>query len=109
VKILFDVNTPYPLARYCAGHEISRASEMGWAAISNGELVRVAEQAGFDALVSCDQNLRYQQNIQGRRIGIVILNTNHWPSIRPVASKVASRLEFMQRVQFLMLNIEDLK
>ena len=47
--------------------------EAGWAGKQNGEVLNLAETQ-FDVLVSVDTNLRYQQNLQGRRIAIVILD-----------------------------------
>jgi hypothetical protein len=55
---------------------------MGWAGVSNGQLLDEAEKAGFDALVTCDQNIVFQQNLVGRNIAVVVLSTNTWPTIR---------------------------
>jgi hypothetical protein len=49
--------------------------------IANGDLLAAAENAGFDALVLADKNLRYQRNLSGRRIAIVELWTNHRPTL----------------------------
>lgn len=62
MKILFDANTPAPLARFLRGHEVMRADDLGWQGLDNGALLDAAEQAGFDLLLTCDQNVRYQQN-----------------------------------------------
>ncbi len=50
-------------------------------ALSNGDLIAVAEAQGFDILITADQNLLYQQNLSARRIAIVVLETNHWATI----------------------------
>jgi hypothetical protein len=55
---------------------------MGWSELGNGELLAVAEEAGFDILITTDQNLRYQQNLAQRRIGIVVLMSTSWPRIQ---------------------------
>ena len=60
MKILFDANTPAPLARFLRGHEVVRADELGWQGLENGDLLDAAEQGGFDLLLTCDQNVRYQ-------------------------------------------------
>jgi hypothetical protein len=54
VKILFDANTPAPLARFLRGHEVVRADELGWQGLENGGLLEAAEQEGFDLLLTCD-------------------------------------------------------
>ena len=55
---------------------------MGWASIANGQLLDEAEKAGFDALITSDQNFVFQQNLVGRNIAVVVLSTNTWPTIR---------------------------
>jgi hypothetical protein len=77
VKILFDANTPAPLARFLRGHEVVRADQMGWQGLENGALLDAAEQAGFDLLLTCDQNVRYRQNLTSRKLALVILSSNH--------------------------------
>jgi len=57
--------------------------------LSNGELLRAAEDGGFDLLLTCDRNLEYQQTVTGRKIAIVALSTNNWPLIRMRAADVA--------------------
>jgi len=60
--ILLDDNAPRGLARALTGHVVTEARERGWATFQNGDLLRVAEEAGFDVLVTADKNLRYQQS-----------------------------------------------
>ncbi len=61
---------------------MTTAYEAGWSALSNGDLLVAAEKAGYQILVTTDQNLRYQQNLQERRISIVVLLSTSWPRIR---------------------------
>ncbi|MBZ5723763.1 MAG: hypothetical protein LAP87_02095 [Acidobacteriia bacterium] len=74
MKILFDANTPAPLARFLRGHHVERADELGWQGLENGALLDAAEQAGFDLLLTCDQNAPYQQNFASRKLAVVILS-----------------------------------
>jgi hypothetical protein len=69
------------LRRSLAGHEISMAYEMGWAKLNNGDLLAAADKS-FDAFITTDQNLRYQQNLTGRRLAILVLPTTSWPEIQ---------------------------
>ena len=55
---------------------------MGWDQIGNGELLTIAEAAGFEIVITADQNIRYQQNLSGRRLSLVVVSTNHWPTLR---------------------------
>ena len=52
MRVLFDQGAPAPLRRFLAGHEVRTAFEMGWDTLSNGELLRAAESAGFGVLVT---------------------------------------------------------
>jgi hypothetical protein len=108
VKILFDTNTPAPLARYLRRHQVSRAGEMGWQNLENGALLNAAEQAGFDVLVTCDQSVRYQQNLVERKLAVVILSTNHWPSLRAVGARIATAVDFVQGGQIVSVDITTL-
>ena len=56
--------------------------ERGWAELSNGELLRLAEEAGFDVMITTDQRIPHQQNLAGRKLAIVVLSTNDWARIR---------------------------
>ncbi len=70
------------LRRQLRGHFVITADENGWSDSTNGDLLRLAEDAGFDLLISSDQNIAYQQNLAGRRIALIILNSNHWDEVQ---------------------------
>jgi hypothetical protein len=94
LRILFDKNVPYPLLRYLAKHDVHTAEELGWARLANGDLLRSGEDAGFEIMVTADQNLEYQQNLKGRKLALVVLSTNHigvlenWCARKLVCSKI---------------------
>jgi uncharacterized protein DUF5615 len=93
VKVLFDQNTPRPLARFLAGHEVFRAAELGWQQLSNGELISSAEAHGFDVLITADRNLRYQQNLAGRKLAIIVLPSGRWPEVKPYISAIIQTIQ----------------
>jgi hypothetical protein len=105
VKILFDANTPAPLARLLRGHDVVRADELGWQGLENGALLEAAEKARFDLLLTCDQNVEYQQNFTNRRVALVVLSSNHWPTLRRVAGRIASAVDFVQAGQIVRIDI----
>jgi hypothetical protein len=80
--ILFDHVTPRGIARFLPGHTVTRATERGWDTPANGDLLTEAEGAGFDVLLTADKKMRYQQNLGGRRIALVVLNSPQWPLLR---------------------------
>lgn len=88
MKILFDQGTPQPLRRELVGHDVDTVYEQGWSTLKNGDLLAAAEQAGYEIFVTTDQNLRYQQNLAGRRLAILVLGTTSWPKIRPHAGRI---------------------
>jgi len=93
MKILFDQGTPVPLRRHLPRHDVATAAEMDWSQLTNGELLAAATEAGFEVLVTTDQNLRYQQNLTDRKIAVVVLMTASWPRISKQADKVTAAIE----------------
>ena len=82
MKVLFDQGTPVPLRRHLMEHFVSTVSEKGWSDLDNGDLIEKAEQEGFEVLVTTDQNMRYLQNITGRRLAVLVLLSTAWPKIQ---------------------------
>ena len=95
MKILFDQGTPVPLRRHLHPGQVDTAAEMGWSELSNGELLAAAELAGFDLLITTDQNLRYQQNLAQRRIGVIVLMSTSWPRIAQNVKDVVAAVREM--------------
>jgi predicted nuclease of predicted toxin-antitoxin system len=73
MRVLLDEQLPRHLAREIGGHGVSTVQQRGWAGLKNGELLRLAADAGFDVLVTADRNLQFQQNLSQSRIGIILL------------------------------------
>ena len=73
--VLFDHVTLAGIARVVSRHTVVKAKERGWDRLSNGDLLTQAERAGFDVLLTADKNMRYQQNLAGRRIALIVLST----------------------------------
>ena len=71
-----------PLRECLSGHGVSTAYELGLSTLRDGELLAMAEAGGFQVFVTTGNNLRYQQNLQERRIAIVVLSAASWPRIR---------------------------
>ena len=89
MRILFAHGTPSGIARALIGHEVTEAIERGWDRISNGELLTAAEAAGFELLLTTDKNIRYQQNLTGRKIAILVLGNSAWRMVRKRLDRVA--------------------
>jgi hypothetical protein len=64
LRILFDKNVPVSVRRFLLGHDVRTFAETQWdPQLENGELLNSGETAGFDVMVTSDQNIRYQQNL----------------------------------------------
>lgn len=93
IRILLDQNAPLGLRRAFQQHEIIHADELGWGRLRNGELIRAAEEAGFVIMITCDRNVRYQQNLGGRRIALIELAGGGWPTIRNCLDRILAAVE----------------
>ena len=89
--ILFDHGTPFGLARALSPHTIFTAQAKGWDRMSNGALLTAAEEAGFDLLVTTARRIRYQQNLSGRKIAIIVLaGSTKWSRIRKCLERITA-------------------
>jgi len=98
MRILLDECAPRPLKRELADYEIRTVVEMGWSGKKNGELLRLMNRENFTILLTTDQNLRYQQNLEQAGVAVVVLvaRSNRLldlvpliPDVRSVLSKIA--------------------
>lgn len=93
MKVLFDQNVPRPLARFLLKHVVWRAAELGWAELKNGELIKAAEEDGFECMVTSDRNLRHQQNLTQRELAIVVLPSGQWPKVKECLADVVEAVD----------------
>ena len=93
MKILFDHGTPAPLRNHLREHSVDRSAEKGWELLENGELNRKAEEEGYKVIVTTDQSIRYQQNLAGRRLAIVVLLSTAWPRVRDRTEEIRNAIE----------------
>jgi predicted nuclease of predicted toxin-antitoxin system len=105
MKLLFDQGTPVPLRNHLPNHIVETAYEKGWSNLKNGELLTHAEADGFDALITTDQNLRYQQNLPRWKISVIVLLTTNWPRIRNHADHVVNAIESLKAGSYLEIPI----
>ncbi len=93
MKILFDQGTPVPLRRSLGSYIVDTAYECGWSALTNGDLLAMAEQAGYELMITTDQNLRYQQNLASRNIAIIVLLSTSWPRIQRYIETIQTAID----------------
>jgi len=100
VRILLDECVPWPLARLLVGNRCSSPHKLGWDGIQNGALLKLAE-AEFDLFITSDQNLRYQQNLSGRKIAILELSSNDWHSIQADRERIQQAVATISPSDFI--------
>ena len=91
--ILFDHGTPAPLRSFLKDHIVKKTKDLGWETLSNGELLRAAEEAAFEIFLTTDKNIRYQQNLTGRKIAFVVLGNPQWPVARRYVERIAAAVD----------------
>lgn len=90
MRILFDHETPAPLISFLESHTVAKAKDAGWDKLVNGELLKAAEKAGFDVLVTTDKNMVAQQNLKSRKIAIVVLGNSQWRIVQRHVRRIAA-------------------
>jgi hypothetical protein len=95
MRVLLDANLPRALARYLTGHEAQSAHAHGWSDLDDGPLLDAC--AGpYDVLLTLDQNLRFQQNLRGRQVAVLVLSARS-NRIQDLLPHVAALLEALPR------------
>ncbi len=86
MKVLLDECVPRPLKFDFIGHAIDHVTEVGWSSIKNGKLLGLAVGAGYEVLVTSDQNLKHQQNLRNFKIGVIVLiaKSNRIDDLQPL-------------------------
>jgi hypothetical protein len=108
VKVLADECVPVKLVRLLTGHPFTTAQLRGWGSFQNGRLLALAE-AEFDLFLTCDRNVEYQQNLKGRKVAILLLSTNHWPTLKPCVGLIQSALGQISSGEFKRVKIPRTK
>jgi hypothetical protein len=88
MKVLFDNGTPKPIAKVLIGHEVTFARQVGWHELRNGDLIRIAEDSGYEVFLTTDKQIRYQQNLAERKIGLVVLGYSQWPAVQRCLAQI---------------------
>ena len=107
MRVLFDHGTPAPLQSFLEGHTVRQAKAEGWDTLGNGELLAAAEAAGFELLITTDKNIRYQQNLTGRRIAILVLGNPRWPVLRLHVERVVAAVQAAAPGSFVEVTIPE--
>jgi predicted nuclease of predicted toxin-antitoxin system len=106
MRVLIDECAPRALQAYLTahGHECVSVQDAGWSGKQNGELLNLVE-GRFDVLVTLDTNLRYQQNLSARRVGIVVIlaPSNRLVDLKPHFAACASAMGSIKPGQMVLV------
>ena len=105
MQVLFDRGTPAPLRKFLTAHVVSTAYELGWSKLKNGELLEAAEST-FDVLVTADKNHRYEQNLAGRRLAILVLPVTSWPRLQKYIDEIVSTVDSLELGSYVELKLD---
>lgn len=96
--LLLDECVPRPLKRDLVGHDVRHVVDMGWSSKRNGELLRLMVASRFEALLTVDQNLSFQQNLRASNIGVVLVlaKTNRIKELRPLVPQMLEALSHVK-------------
>lgn len=72
---------------------MDRSAEKGWELLENGELIREAEEDGYEIIVTTDQNMRYQQNLASSQLAIIVLMATAWPRVQHRTKEILEAIE----------------
>lgn len=97
MRLLLDESLPRPLIDRLVGHAVRTVTEMGWTSLANGPLLREASTV-FDALLTADQNIEFQQNLKTLPIAVVVLvaDSNRLESLEPLVPEILRTLEKLE-------------
>ena len=98
MKILLDHNLDRRLKNYLTEYETATTQEQGWADALNGELLALAEENGFDVMLTADANIKDQQNLSNRKISILVL--------RAFNNRLATHIEMIEDVKDALAKIQ---
>lgn len=94
MKVLLDECVDRRLAREIIGHDVATVPQRGWAGIKNGELLSLANEE-FDAFITVDRNLSYQQNLSGLTIQVIVIQclSNRYVDLKPFVPMILEALD----------------
>ncbi len=105
MRILLDENLPRKLAAHFSGHECRTVVQCGWSGTKNGELLALADPL-FDILLTLDKNLPYQQNLNTKRIAVLIVraHSNRIQDLLPIIPECLAALASIQPSQLIRIS-----
>src|SRR5438270_56796 len=93
MRVLLDESAPAQLRAFLAHHETFTAIYAGFGGFKNGALLKAAEDAAFDVLVTADKTIQFEQNLAGRKLALICLSANSWKIIQPKVDRIVGAVD----------------
>jgi hypothetical protein len=95
MKLLLDENLPKRLKLDFPEHEVYTVRDKEWNGIKNGELLKLMIEDSFEALLTFDKNLQYQQNFSKYTLTVFVLTAtiNTYAELTKLTPKVKEYLD----------------
>ena len=102
MRLLHDECVPRPLKRDLIGHDVFHVTDMGWSSKRNGALLELMVAQRFEALLTVDQSIEFQQNVGASGIGVVVFaTTNRLKELRPLVAQMLRALAVLKPGELL--------
>lgn len=104
MRLLLDESVPAKLKRYLPAHDVRTVVEVGWSGVKNGKLLALAA-AAFDAFVTVDRNMPYQQNPSTLPLPVFVLDalSNEVPYLLPLLPRLEAELAANRGKEFVVV------
>jgi hypothetical protein len=99
------MRVPVEIAPFLKNHTVRTTRQQGWETLANGDLLRAAEDAGFEVLLSTDNGLGYQQNLKRRKIAVVVLSRNRWRMVQRMIRKIVAAVDGAEPSSYVVIEI----
>ena len=108
MKLLLDECVTSYLKPEFGGHEVSTIEEAGFKGLKNGKLLEAASGV-FDVLVTVDQNLQFQQNLQNLAVAVLILKARRstYPLLKPLVPSALEELKTIKPGHVVVISGND--
>lgn len=105
MKILVDENLPHKIRQALPEHELVTIAFLGWSGIENGDLLRIAAQHGFAALLTTDRGMEYEQNLDSLPLSVVVLiaKSNTMEAMQPLMDDLRAVLNRLKPRTFVKI------
>ncbi len=105
MRIFLDNSVPAGLRLYLRHHQVLTAPNQRWERLENGELLKAVEDAGFEVMITSDQNLQYQQNLKNRKIALVVLGSNRWPMLQTLLPEIVAAVDAASAQSYTFVDV----